>query len=1464
MHDEHRLTTRVRRAALAVAASAIAVAIGAGAVAVAAPTSTQAVACHESGEVGRLYTVTLCITSPEDGATLTGASPVTATVTVNGTSPGVRRLTFFLGGQYLLTDYQAPYQFELPTQKFVDGPRTLEVEAWMRDGFITERTPASLVFQNGVTTPPVNTNTFTPTTGTDPGAGSLVIGAAGDGAGGDQSEADAVDLISSWNPNLFLYLGDVYEKGTTTEFDNWYRPSNFYGRFRPITNPTIGNHEYENGQAPGYFDYWDNVPHYFSVDTHGWHLISLDANVAFNQTAPGTAQYQWLVSDLEANTQPCTLVYYHQPLYNIGEEGSSGYLTSIWSLLAQHSVDLVVNGHDHTYQRWQPLDGAGNPSPAGVTEIIAGTGGHALGSFITTDSRVVASATEFGALRLDLNSGGATFQFANTQGQVRDSGSVSCDSSGSDTTPPSAPTGLTATATYKTNIDLSWGASTDNIGVTGYRIYRDGSFLTGIGPELSYSDGTVLAGSTHTYTVRAIDAQENLSDPSNEATATTPTSGVLFHDGFESGGLSNWTQSTGLVVQGSQVFAGSFAARGTTSGTGGASALKQLPATETNLYYVTRFKVLSQAASTNINLLRFRNSLGAANPIATAFVTSTDRIGLRNDVTGVPITSTAVAARNTWHTLQVHIVVNGLSSQTEVWLDGVAIPALTQSNVDLGANPIGKLELGDPTATKTYDIVYDEVAYDRQLIGDVVAPSAPTNLAAAAHSGLRVDLSWTPATDDIGVTGYDVYRNDALIDSIPAASTYADTTVSPHTSYTYKLKAKDGAGNLSDFSNTASASTGDVFADGFETGNLSAWTTVNGLNVQQQLVDAGQWAARATSNGSAGSSAQVTLDAARGDLYYRTRFHVVAQGANSVSLLRFRTAANGALSSVFISSTGKLSYRNDISAATVASPATVTQNTWHELQAHVFVNGDASQVELWLDGVSVLTQTQALGSTPIGRLELGDPGAGRIFDVAFDRVLADTAFIPAMPINAKPTKPQGLSAVAIAGQNRVDLSWQASTDDVAVTGYRIYRNGAATPTATVDGSTTNYSDLTVDPVTAYSYTVSAWDGTSESDPSDPASVVTSDTIVPQPPTGLAATTMSDSQINLVWNAGSDNVAVTGYRIYRNGSATPVAVVDGSATSYPDVGLAAGTTYTYVLTAVDAAGNQSIASSGATATTTDSVPPQPPTGLVATSTLDTEINLRWTAATDNVAVTGYRIYRDGGTTPLVELPATSTTYADKPLAPETTHTYSVDAIDRAGNASVASNSVTATTPVFGDGFETGNMSRWTSVAGLSAQNTDRFTGLWSALAQSNKGTVDYAVKQLPAAYSTLYYRLRLKLSSGKPDTVDVLNLRTASGANLFGLRYESKRRLASINNVTGVSSLSSSVLSVGVWYELKVRLTVNGTASQVEVWLNGTRIAALSKTDSFGTAPIGQVVAGESAVGHDYSFAIDDVLVDTKP
>jgi uncharacterized repeat protein (TIGR01451 family) len=948
---------------------------------------SHAANCPTSGPADGSYTVTLCFDNPADGSTASGAVPVTVTPTFGGTSPGIQRMRFYLDGAYLLTDYEAPYTFSLPSDSFVDGLRTLEVEALMRDGFVTQRASISLTFQNGVTTPPPPRTGFSPTSGTSPPPGRpLILAATGDGAGGQQAAADVTSLIASWNPNLFFYLGDVYEKGTGTEFLNWYQPNTFFGRFYSITDPTVGNHEYENGQAPGYFDYWRTPPHYYSFNAAGWHLISLDSNTAFGQTQPGSAQYQWLQQDLQASGAACKLAFFHHPLYNIGEEGPSSALAAIWALLAQHGVDIVLTGHDHTYQRWVPLDGSGNPSAGGPVEIVVGTGGHGLGTFPATDSRVAVSIAQFGATRLELNPEGAGYQFVNTQGSVLDSGSVAC-SQAADTTLPTNPSGLSATATYKTQIDLAWTASTDNVGVTGYEVWRDGSILVTTGPQTSYSDTSVGPGSTHEYQVRALDAAGNISGFSNFASATTPTVAVLFHDGFETGDLSRWTSASGLVTQQQVVFAGSWAARAT--GTDTASfATKQLATTESNLYVETRFHIVSQ--STNANFLRFRTAAGAAR--LSVFVNSNGRLGYRNDVTGVSSTglSTSISP-GTWHTVQVHVLVNGASSQTEVWLDGTKIDELSKTE-DLGTLPIGRLELGNSAINQTYDVALDELSYDRELIADLKPPTAPANLAATAHSGLRVDLGWSGSSDDIAVAGYDVYRNGTLIGSTPGAATsYIDLTVSPRTGYTYAVKARDPAGNRSDSSNSVSLTTPAIFADDFESGGLAKWTSINGLTTQQAVIDSGSWAARATNSP---ASAYVQLDTGTSEVYYRVRVNLLSLGPNSVSLLRFRTSTSTPLASVFVSSTGKVSVRDDTVGAFRTSTSSLGAG-WHEIQARALVNGASSQVDVWLDGVRLNDISGAfdLGSTPIGRLELGDPAAGRIFDVAFDNVVADSRMV---------------------------------------------------------------------------------------------------------------------------------------------------------------------------------------------------------------------------------------------------------------------------------------------------------------------------------------------------------------------------------------------------------------------------------------------------------------------------------------
>ena len=197
----------------------------------------------------------------------------------------------------------------------------------------------------------------------------------------------------------------------------------------------------------------------------------------------------------------------------------------------------------------------------------------------------------------------------------------------------------------------------------------------------------------------------------------------------------------------------------------------------------------------------------------------------------------------------------------------------------------------------------------------------------------------------------------------------------------------------------------------------------------------------------------------------------------------------------------------------------------------------------------------------------------------------------------------------------------------------------------------------------------------------------SDTQAPTTPGSLAATATSSSQINLTWSASTDNVGVSGYDIYRG----TTLVGSSGTTSYSDTGLAASTAYTYTVKARDAAGNVSGASTSASATTKaatgDTQAPTTPASLSATAASSSQINLSWSASSDNVGVTGYLIFR--GTTQVGT--ATGTSYSDTGLAASTAYSYTVKAKDAAGNISAASNTATATTQASGGG---GTGAEWT--------------------------------------------------------------------------------------------------------------------------------------------------------------------------
>jgi chitodextrinase len=345
--------------------------------------------------------------------------------------------------------------------------------------------------------------------------------AAGDGADGRKKADAVVSRIAALDPDMLLYLGDVYARGSNTEFHNWYGTGGLrFGAFAAITNPVVGNHEYETRGAAPYFEYWGDPPHYYSVDTGGWHVVVLDSTEEYAQVTPGTAQFDWLVEDLKA-ADDCTLVAMHHPVYSLGASAGGERLASLWSLLVDEGVDLVLTGHAHNYQRWMPLDGTGAPDQLGTTQITVGTSGHFLYPFGTTDPRVAAkNSKKHGVLDMSLTAGAAAFSFVTSSGAVIDSGAVTC-SPEVDHEPPTAPV-LVAGAVSPDQVDLSWSAASDDVAVTGYRVLRDGVEVTTVAPEtLSYSDEGLASETSYAFVVEALDGAGNAT-ASNEEKVTTP------------------------------------------------------------------------------------------------------------------------------------------------------------------------------------------------------------------------------------------------------------------------------------------------------------------------------------------------------------------------------------------------------------------------------------------------------------------------------------------------------------------------------------------------------------------------------------------------------------------------------------------------------------------------------------------------------------------------------------------------------------------------------------------------------------------------------------------------------------------------------------------------------------------------------------------------------------------------------
>ncbi len=258
-----------------------------------------------------------------------------------------------------------------------------------------------------------------------------VLVGAGDIAGcassGDEATAKLVDALP--NAAVFTAGDNAYPGGSASDYANCYEPS--WGRFKTRTRPTAGNHEYVSLGAAPYYAYFGSAAGtaekgYYSYELGSWHIVVLNSEI--DMTA-GSEQEKWLRQDLSSHPTLCTLAVWHRPLFSSSSvHGNNPDVKPLWQALYQQHVEVVVNGHDHSYERFSPQDANGSANPNGVREFVAGMGGYSHYSMgVQLPNSQLYNGDTYGVIQFTLHPHSYDWQFIPEAGKTfTDSGSSQC------------------------------------------------------------------------------------------------------------------------------------------------------------------------------------------------------------------------------------------------------------------------------------------------------------------------------------------------------------------------------------------------------------------------------------------------------------------------------------------------------------------------------------------------------------------------------------------------------------------------------------------------------------------------------------------------------------------------------------------------------------------------------------------------------------------------------------------------------------------------------------------------------------------------------------------------------------------------------------------------------------------------------------------------------------------------------